>query len=125
VTNVGIAIVDALDDEALARLADRLAPLIAERMDREGVGRLLSAKEVGERLGLHERTVSRMAAEGRLEGRKVGRGWKFDPARLTVAPRTPRDLGPTPAARPRRRVESATAAVIRGITPTHTPDRSR
>lgn len=113
-SNPAVAFFDALDDDALARLADRLAPLIAERLDPAVTGRLLTAKEVGERLGLHERTVSRMAAEGRLEGRKVGRGWRFDPDRLAVRQREHQDLGP---ARRRQRTSKrgdAVAAAIRG-----------
>lgn len=105
-------LVDSLDDDALAQLAERLAPLIAQRIDPAAAGRLLNCREVGEMLGLHERTVSRMASEGRLKGEKVGRGWRFDPTRLTVMRREQRDLGAPPARR--RRAGTSVAAAIRG-----------
>lgn len=113
-SNLGVAFIESLDDDALARLAERLAPLIADRLDPSSSGRLLTAKEVGERLGLHERTVSRMAAEGRLEGRKVGRGWRFDPDHLDVARRARRDLGSASSRRRGTDRGGSVAAAIRG-----------
>ena len=40
-------------------------------------GRLLSADEVGRRLGIDVSTVYRMAGDGRLSAIKVGRQWRF------------------------------------------------
>lgn len=40
-------------------------------------GRLLSASQVGRSLGIDVSTVYRMASDGRLPARKVGRQWRF------------------------------------------------
>ena len=47
--------------------------------------RLLSAEQVGEALGIDVSTVYRMAGDGRLPARKVGRQWRF-PADAVMAP---------------------------------------
>lgn len=52
----------------------------------EAGGRLLSADEVGQALGIDVSTVYRMASDGRLPARKVGRQWRF-PAGAVVPPR--------------------------------------
>jgi len=39
--------------------------------------RLLTPSEVGELLGIHGKTVERMARRGELPGRRVGRYWRF------------------------------------------------
>lgn len=71
----------ALEDDAVAELAERLRPhLNAEH-------RLLTATEAAERLGLHPKTVVRMAREGRLPATKIGNGWRFAPDQLHVTPR--------------------------------------
>ncbi len=43
----------------------------------ERASRLLSADEVGRRLGIDVSTVYRMAGDGRLDAIKVGRQWRF------------------------------------------------
>jgi excisionase family DNA binding protein len=79
------ALLDSLDNEALAALAQRLRPHLAEP-DPDG-GRLLDPREAAARLGLHERTVARMAREGRIPGAvKIGRGWRFPADRLATQP---------------------------------------
>jgi excisionase family DNA binding protein len=101
----------ALDDDALAELAERLRPFLA---DAEGdPGRLLAPREAAARLGLHERTVARMAREGRLAGAvKVGRGWRFPTGSLAVTPRArPHDDAPSP----RRRAATGGRASVRAI----------
>lgn len=112
--DLATALLDALDDDALALLAERLAPLLAQRMGPAATGRLLTAREVGEKLGLHERTVSRMAAEGRLEARKVGRGWRFDPERLDVTVRSAGRVA-APARRRPRPPRSDGVAALRAL----------
>jgi excisionase family DNA binding protein len=123
-TSIGRALIDNLDDEALAALADKLAPFLAERLNARAANRLLSARDVAAILGLHERTVSRMAAEGRLEARKVGRGWRFDPGRLDVAARTPRDFEPPRRVLRRPRAESAGVTALRAIQKPRSSERS-
>jgi len=38
--------------------------------------RLLTTKEVGERMGFKSRTISRWCREGKLKGIKIGRVWR-------------------------------------------------
>lgn len=91
--DLAVGLLDALDDDALSLLAERLRPHLAEP------GGMVDAKEAAARLGLHERTVARMAREGRIPGAvKVGRSWRFRADRL--APRAPIRLAE--AASPRR-----------------------
>ncbi|MEY3733500.1 MAG: hypothetical protein RL347_859 [Actinomycetota bacterium] len=47
--------------------------------------RLLSAEEVGRRLGIDVSTVYRMAGDGRLHAIKVGRQWRFPANAIPVA----------------------------------------
>jgi excisionase family DNA binding protein len=78
------ALLNSLDNEALAALAERLRPHLAEP---DSDGRLLDPREAAVRLGLHERTVARMAREGRIPGAvKVGRAWRFPADRLVTRP---------------------------------------
>lgn len=58
----------------------------------ERTGRLLSADEVGRRLGVDTSTVYRMAGDGRLSAVKVGRQWRFPAASIPVGiPSSPID----------------------------------
>lgn len=70
------ALMAVLDDEALAAVAERLRPhLVSAEGD---AGHFLCSREAAARLGLHKRTIVRMAREGRIPGAiKVGRGWRF------------------------------------------------
>lgn len=105
---LGHALLDALDDDALSVLAERLRPYLADSDE------LLDAREAATRLGLHERTVARMAREGRIPGAvKVGRGWRFNADRLT--PRAPKRFDPTSRDRRAHRTPGTpVAAAIRG-----------
>ena len=38
---------------------------------------LVDSKEAGEALGLHPKTVERMAREGRIPSRRIGKYWRF------------------------------------------------
>ncbi len=42
--------------------------------------KLLSVREVADRLNIPERTVTHLAASGDLVGVKVGRAWRFRPS---------------------------------------------
>lgn len=101
-------LLDALDDDALSVLAERLRPHLVQPAG------LLDAKEAAAQLGLHERTVARMAREGRIAGAvKIGRGWRFHADRL--APSAPARLQEAaPQRRPRREPHRAIASAIRG-----------
>lgn len=99
-------LLETLDDDALAFLAERLRPHLTE------VDELLDAREAAARLGLHERTVVRMAREGRIPGaEKIGRGWRFHPDRLT--PGAPVHV--TDESRPRRPRPTAHRGVVSAI----------
>ena len=77
------ALLVSLDDDTLLALAERLRPHLATHDGQE----LLGPKEAAVRLGLHERTVARMAREGRIPGAiKVGRGWRFPADQLSPVP---------------------------------------
>lgn len=96
-TDLARALVDALDDDALDALADLLAPRIAARAAALPA-RLLTPREAATQLGLHVKTVQRMAADGRLVAVKVGTGWRFPADQLgPPLPVTARQ-GPPPAA---------------------------
>lgn len=107
-------IVAALHEDVIAQLAERLRP----HLDTDR--RLLTAAQAAERLGLHAKTVVRMAREGRLAAVKIGNGWRFPADQLTVAPQPRARPVPAPAARPIRRrpnEEPASVRAIRGETP--------
>ena len=59
----------------------------------ERSARLLSAEEVGQALGIDVSTVYRMAGDGRLPARKVGRQWRF-PAEAVTPPSAPHGINP-------------------------------
>ena len=59
----------------------------------ERSSRLLSAEEVGQALGIDVSTVYRMAGDGRLPARKVGRQWRF-PAEAVIPPPAAHGIDP-------------------------------
>lgn len=82
-TALAEAVLDAFDDDALAQLADRLRPYLVASDPHA----LLTPAAAAERLGLHPKTLVRAAGSGRVPGaRRVGTGWRFDPATLDVLP---------------------------------------
>ncbi|MDQ3630200.1 MAG: helix-turn-helix domain-containing protein [Actinomycetota bacterium] len=109
------ALLDSLDNEALAALADRLRPHLTDA-ELDG-NRLLDPREAAARLGLHERTVARMAREGRIPGAmKIGKGWRFPADRLaTRPPLRPVAGGDGRPAQARRTPGRASVAAIRGL----------
>lgn len=108
--DLGAALVAALDEETVAQLAERLRPHLDAP---EVADRLITAREAGERLGLHPKTITRMARAGRLHAVKVGRSWRFPAGQLVVA------VPPSPlhanSSRPRRSVEPGPVASVRAI----------
>ena len=88
--DLAAALLGALDDDVLVVLAERLRPYLADIRADE----LLDSKAAAARLGLHERTVVRMAREARIpDAVKVGRSWRFPADRLAPRPTT-RSAGP-------------------------------
>lgn len=111
--DLGAALLAALDDHTIARLAERLRPhLTTNASSRE----LLTPAEAANRLRLHPKTVVRMARDGRLPAVKVGTGWRFHPDRLTIEPRTPPHTPRAGRSRPRACIGGVRASVqaIRG-----------
>lgn len=78
------AFLDSLDDETLAAVADRLRPHLTNGHEPE---ELISSRQAAQALGLNERSVVRMAREGRIPGAvKIGRRWRFPCGPLVVQP---------------------------------------
>lgn len=101
-----------LDEPTIVQLAERLRPHLASMP--EGA-HLLTTQQAAERLGLHRKTVARMARDGRLPASKVGQGWRFraddldvKPARLSAGPAA---ASPSP---PRQRAVPTSVQAIRG-----------
>lgn len=111
--DLGAALLAALDDQTIARLAERLRPHLAAD---GSTAELLTAAEAAKRLRLHPKTVVRMARDGRLPAVKVGTGWRFEPDRLAVAQRTPPQTARAGRSRPCARPAGVPASVhaIRG-----------
>jgi hypothetical protein len=116
-----VTVADALlaefTDEQLRALAQRLIPLLRDA----NIDVLLSTAEAAARLGVHPKTLTRGARESRVPGaRRVGHGWRFDPARLDLLPVSTSRVRPTTGspARPRRTcrndASSTAVAAIRG-----------
>jgi excisionase family DNA binding protein len=68
--------VDELDDAALEALADRLAPLIAERL--ASPPGLLTPHEAARRTGVHVETIRRAVRTGALPASRAGRAVRID-----------------------------------------------
>jgi excisionase family DNA binding protein len=113
VPDLGVALLAALDEHTIARLAERLRPhLTTSTSSRE----LLTPTEAANRLRLHPKTVVRMARDGRLPAIKVGTGWRFHADQLAIEPRTAPQTPRAGRTRPRARVGGVPASVhaIRG-----------
>lgn len=75
---------------------------------------LLTPANAAERLGVHPKTLTRPAANGRVPGAtRVGRHWRFDPAMLALQPPAGTALVITPL--PRRSGSSSVADASRGV----------
>lgn len=87
--SLGAALVLELDDEALAALAERLAPFMPEPVKRgdapvETTERLLTAAEAAERAAVHVETIRRAVRDGQLAAGRAGRSLRIDPADLSA-----------------------------------------
>jgi excisionase family DNA binding protein len=112
--NLWDALLATLDDEHAAQLAERVRAHLSTDH------RLLTATEAAQRLGLHPKTVVRMAREGRLPAARIGNGWRFHADQLHPSPPPPATTPkPQPALRAvtRRRDEPASVRAIRGDRP--------
>lgn len=48
------------------------------------ISKLLSPSEVGDILGVHSKTVQRMAARREIPSLRVGRYWRFEPGAISL-----------------------------------------
>lgn len=110
---LGAALMAALDERTVAELAERLRPHLALSLDGGG---LLTAEQAAERLGLHPKTVSRMAREGRLSATKIGGRWRFRADELVIVPpaRGPENARSSPSRAHRGAEVPASVRAIRG-----------
>src|SRR4051794_30907106 len=79
--DLGRALIDALDDQALDQLADLLAARIAARTKPHVVPlteRVLTVRAAAELVGLHPRTVLRAIAAGDLDASKLRNRWRIE-----------------------------------------------
>jgi excisionase family DNA binding protein len=103
------AVLADLTDEQLSVLAARLRPHLD---DQGAANRLLSPAQAAARLGIHLKTLTRAARQGRVPGaRRVGRCWRFDASQLDLEPVTRAPSIAPPPARQRRRAHGTSSAV--------------
>ena len=103
------ALVEHLDQATLEVLAERLRPLLR---DPQGSVHLLDPKEAASRLGLSQRTVAKMARDGRLPGAiKVGRGWRIPEDQLNPHPLQADPIRPAAPTRAKYAPRSAVRAI--------------
>jgi len=103
------AVLSDLTDQQLHALAKRLRPHLDEQAS---TGRLLTPVEAAARLGIHVKTLTRAARQGRVPGaRRVGRVWRFDASQLDLEPVAGASTLASSPARPRRRAHGASSAV--------------
>jgi len=103
------AVLTDLTDEQLRVLARRLAPHLDEQT---ATGRLLSPAEAAARLGIHVKTLTRAARQGRVPGaRRVGRAWRFDASQLDLEPVKRASTPASSPAQSRRRAHTTSSAV--------------
>jgi excisionase family DNA binding protein len=108
VSALAALVLDELTAAQLAELAERLRPYLDRT---EGV--LLTPGEAAKRLGIHSKTLTRAAADGRVPGAvRVGRAWRFRADELALEP--PADIRLPPPPLPRaKRVGTGAAGAIR------------
>lgn len=110
-TTLAAALLSELGDRELQHLAQMLRPFLVDEPAQPT--RWLTAREAGSVLCLHEGTVTRLAREGRLGGaEKVGRSWRFDPARLGVSSPAVSPAGAVVAPRRRRARRSSSSSRV-------------
>lgn len=107
-------------DAQIAALAERLLPSLRHQQG-YSADLLLSPADAAAQLGIHPKTLTRAARDGRVPGaRLVGRCWRFDPTMLDLLPVSRTRIDPV-AAHPRRRASPTNGArctvdAIRGPT---------
>lgn len=110
-STLAAALLGELGTKELQHLAQMLRPFLSNEPARPA--RWLTAKEAGDVLCLHEGTVTRLAREGRIGGaEKVGRSWRFDPARLGVATPTVELVDAAAVAHRRRPARSSSSSRV-------------
>jgi hypothetical protein len=93
-TELAVALIDALDDDALIVLAQRLEPYMRRVEDGEA---LLTPALAARRLRVHPKTLTRAAAAGRVHGAvRAGRSWRFRADLLALDPPSGVRLAPAP-----------------------------
>ena len=101
------------DDDSKREIADQLRPYLLD-----DPGRLLSASEKAEQLGVHPDTIAKWARDGRIWAVKVGKAWRFRADRSEIqraaGSRTSVLRSVTPPRRPARATVPASVAAIRG-----------
>ena len=129
-TELGRALLDALDEDDLAELAERLAPLVTPRLAPakpvEAAEVMLTCSEAALRTGTHVETIRRAVRSGALRAGTAGRSARIAPADLgawlrgsapdgrTSRPRAPQPTGKRrPLADALRSVERRDGAGIR------------
>jgi excisionase family DNA binding protein len=104
------AVLADLTDEQLSVLAARLQPHLDA--DHAATGRLLTPVQAAARLGIHVKTLTRAARQGRVPGaRRVGRCWRFDASQLDLERARRASAILPPPARQRRRAHGTSSAV--------------
>jgi hypothetical protein len=101
--------IDQLDEHQLRRLAELLRPYLVD-----ATPALLDTRDAAARLGLHGKTLARLARTGRVVGaQRVGRGWRFDPEQLAIRPAATNGRPPGRPLRPRASAGHTPADSIR------------
>jgi excisionase family DNA binding protein len=59
-----------------------IVPEIQASVDPRIFEPLVDSKEAGEALGLHPKTVERMARDGRIPAKRIGKYWRFRASEL-------------------------------------------
>jgi len=116
-SDLAAALIEALDEAALDRLAEKLGPRLAGSLA-AGAGpepdRWLTTREAAERAGVHVQTIYRAVRTGSLAARRPGGATtgplRIDPADLAAWMPAARVAGTARAAVPRPRRRSTPAA---------------
>jgi excisionase family DNA binding protein len=116
--------VDELTEKDIATLAERLRPHL-QSDGKQSDERLLTPSEAAERLGVHPKTLTRAAKQGRVDGaERAGRSWRFNGAELRLRPPENVHVTPPPPRSRQRPAVSTAAAAIRGARTNNTNGRT-
>jgi excisionase family DNA binding protein len=78
-STIATALLAELDDDSLDQLARRLAPRLAAVSPVSDRNHDLTTAQAAQRAGVHERTVRRALAAGRLAGHTIAGRWRIEP----------------------------------------------